>query len=215
MTWVLIFALALAAFGALAWLLRGRKGWEAVAAALLLGIAGYGLQGSPGQPGAPKPPAQDVASNPAELVKARQALSGKGAVASDNWIVVGDALARNGEYANAAAVLLGAVEKDPRNGEAWLAMANALTAHADGQLTPASLYAFRHAGDAAPDNPGPPFFLGLALAQSGRLAEARQIWTELLQRSAADAPWRPDLENRLKQLDAFIAARDGAPQQER
>lgn len=213
MTWVLAFLLALLAFGVLALLLKApRKGWEAIGAALLLGIAGYGLQGNPSLAGAPKPPAQTIADNPAALVEARKSLSGQEGQPSDNWIVVGDAFARNGQYANAASVLLGAVEKDPRNGEAWLAMANALVSHADGQLTPASLYAFQRAATAAPDNPGPPFFLGLALAQSGRLAEARQLWGELLQRSPPDAPWRSDLEMRIGRLDEFIAARAQAPQ---
>lgn len=208
MSWVVAFLLATTAFCALAFLLKApRKGWEAIGAALLLGIAGYGLQGSPGLVGAPKPPAQTISDDPAALVEARKNLSGKGAVPSDNWVVVGDALARNGQYANAASVLLGAVEKDPRNGEAWLAMANALVGHADGLLTPASLYAFRHAAEAAPDNPGPPFFLGLALAQSGRLAEARQLWAQLLERTPPDAPWRADLEMSLARLDEFIASR--------
>jgi cytochrome c-type biogenesis protein CcmH len=213
MTWVVTFVLAALAFCALAFLLKApRSGWEAIGAALLLGIAGYGLQGSPGLAGAPKLAAETVAANPAALVEARQHLSGRRGVAGDNWLVVGDALARNGQYANAASVLLGAVEKDPRNGEAWLAMANALVSHADGQLTPASLYAFQHASEAAPGNPGPPFFLGLALAQSGRLTEARQLWGELLTRTPADAPWRADLETRIARLDEFIAAREQAPQ---
>lgn len=208
MIWLLVIALAGAAF-ALAFLLKAsRKGWEAIGAALLLGIAGYGLQGSPGTAGAPKPPAQTVANNPAALVEARRSLSGEASLPGDNWIVVADAFARNGQYANAASVLAGAVEKDPRNGEAWLAMANALVSHADGQLTPAALYAFQHAANAAPDNPGPPFFLGLALAQSGRLAEARRLWGELLARTPPDAPWRADLETRLGRLDAFIAERE-------
>lgn len=212
MTWVFVFLLAVLAF-ALAFLLKApRKGWEAIGAALLLGIAGYGLQGHPGMAGAPKAPAQTVANNPAALVEARKSLSGEASVAGDNWIVVADAFARNGQYANASSVLLGAVEKDPRNGEAWLAMANALVSHADGQLTPAALYAFQHSASAAPDNPGPPFFLGLALAQSGRLAEARRLWGELLERTPADAPWRADLETRIARLDAFIAERGQAPQ---
>jgi cytochrome c-type biogenesis protein CcmH len=208
MIWLLVLLLAVVAFCALAFVLKApRKGWEAIGAALLLGIAGYGLQGKPSVAGAPKPPAQTIADDPAALVKARQGLSGQQGVASDQWLVVADALARNGQYANAASVLLGAVEKNPRNGEAWLAMANALVSHADGQLTPASLYAFQQASTASPENPGPPFFLGLALAQSGRLAEARSLWAELLKRSPPDAPWRADLEERLAKLDEFIATR--------
>jgi len=213
MSWPLVLLLAIFAFIVLAFVLQApRGGWEAIGAALLLGIAGYGLQGSPGLPGAPKPPAETVAGNSDALVRERKSLSGKGEIAADNWVVIADGLARNGQYANAAAILLGAVEKDPGNGEAWLAMANALVSHAEGQLTPASLHAFRQAAAAAPDNPGPPFFLGLALAQSGRLAEARELWNRLLESTPPDAPWRSDLEMRLRRLDEFIAAQGRAQQ---
>jgi cytochrome c-type biogenesis protein CcmH len=212
MTWVFVFLLAALAFCVIAWLLKApRSGWEAIGAALLFGIAGYGLQGSPGLAGAPKPAAERLSGDPAALVEARRGLSGDKQLPADNWLVVGDALARNGQYANAASVLLGAVKKEPRNGEAWLAMANALVGHADGQLTPAALFAYHHAAEVAPHNPGPPFFLGLALAQSGRLAEARQLWGDLLEHTPADAPWRSDLEMRIARLDAFIASRGQAP----
>ena len=66
------------------------------------------------------------------------------------------------------------------------------------------------AGETAPDSPGPPFFLGLALAQSGRLDDARALWFDLLQRSPADAPWRAGLQERLGQLDALIGRRNQA-----
>ena len=208
MTWFFVFLLAALAFCVMAWLLKApRSGWEAIGAALLLGIAGYALQGSPGLAGAPKVAAESISSDPAALVDARRNLSGSKQLPADNWLVVGDALARNGQYANAASVLLGAVEKNPHNGEAWLAMANALVGHADGQLTPAALFSYRHAAEVAPDNPGPPFFLGLALAQTGRLAEARQLWGDLLKHTPADAPWRADLESRIARLDEFMASR--------
>jgi cytochrome c-type biogenesis protein CcmH len=86
-------------------------------------------------------------------------------------------------------------------------MANALVSHADQRLSPAAILAFRRAQNAAPDNPGPPFFLGLALAQSGRLQEGRAIWAELLARTPQGAPWRADLTDKVGQLDRFIAER--------
>lgn len=206
MTWALVILTALAAF-ALAVLLRApRKGWEAIGAALLVGIAGYAFQASPGLPGAPKQAAEQAAKSGAALVEARQQLaqaqaSGQGL---NRWMVIGDALARNGQYGEAAGVILGAVERDPKNADAWLAMANALVGHAEGNLTPAAFYAYGRAAQADPAHPGPPFFLGLGLAQSGKLAEARGLWAELLARSPKDAPWRADLAERLQRLDAFI-----------
>jgi len=206
MTWAIALALAAAAFFVMAFILKApRNGWEMLGAALLLGIAGYGFQASPGLSGAPKKAAQKIASSRTDLVKARGAVSDGKISPTNNWVVIADGLARNGQFANAAAVLLGAVEDDPENADAWLALANALVAHADGQLTPASLFAFRHASESEPESPGPPFFLGLALAQSGRFAEARGLWAELLERTPEDAPWRSDLEIRLGQLDSLMA----------
>jgi cytochrome c-type biogenesis protein CcmH len=212
MSWALAVLLAVVAFCVVAFVLRApRRGWEAIGAALLLGIAGYGLQASPGLPGSPKPPAETVSGDAGSMVEARRLLQGEGAALGDDRVVIADALARHGQYANAAAMLRAAVEKNPHNAEAWLALANALVSHADGLLSPASLFAFRKAGEAEPDHPGPPFFLGLALAQSGRLGEARALWAELLERSASDAPWRPDLEARLARLDQFIPGQEAAP----
>jgi cytochrome c-type biogenesis protein CcmH len=211
MGWVVAIVLALGAFAALVWAFKvPRQGWEAIGTALLVGLAGFAYQASPDQEGAPKQPVQRADTVGKALVEARLQLSGKGgAVASNRWVVIADAMARNGQYAEAAGVVLGAVEKEPDNAEAWLALANNLTAHAEGNLTPAALYAYGRAGQADPADPGPPFFLGLALATSGKLAEGRALWADLLERSPADAPWRGDLEARIKGLDAFIAEQAG------
>lgn len=211
MIWLLVVLLALASFMVIAFLFKApRKGWEAVGAALLVGIAGYAIQANPAQPGAPKTAAQQVSSDGAALVKARQQLAQAGSSGANSWMVIGDALARNGQYADAASVLLGAVRHDPNNADGWLAVANSLVSHAEGTLSPAAIYAYRRAGSVNPDHPGPPFFLGLALAQNGRLEEARQIWADLLANSPKDAPWRTDLADRLTRLDAVVAAQGKA-----
>ena len=206
MTWVMVLGLALLAFVIAAFVLKApRPGWEAIGATLLLGIAGYGLQAHPGMPGAPKPAQQRIVADTAALVDARGEVTESGIPQNNRWIIVADGLARNGQYANAAQVLRGALAEEPDNAEAWLALGNVLVAHADGMLTPAALHAFQKAADADPEHPGPPFFLGMALAQSGQLTQAREVWAELLARSPQDAPWRADLESRLEQLDRFIA----------
>lgn len=213
MTWVIVIGLALLVFGLIAFVLRApRASWEVIGAALLLGIAGYALQGRPDQPGAPKAPAETIASKGEAGVAERQKL-GLGADMNDKHLVIADALARHAQFADAAEVLRGAVEKDPANAEAWLAMGNALVGHAEGTISPASIYAYGRAASTAPDSPGPPFFLGMALIQSGRLSEGRGVWADLLARSPKDAPWRGDLEKRLAELDSFIAGQPtgGAP----
>ena len=213
MGWFLAIVLAAAAFAIMAFVLRApRRGWEAIGAALLLGIAGYGLQAHASLAGSPRQPAERDTNGAAALVEVRQALAGRVGPSGDSWTMIADGLARHGQYADAAGVLLGAVEHNPGNGEAWLALANALVGHAEGTLTPAALYAYRHAAHAAPDQPGPPFFLGLALAQSGRFGEARAQWAGLLARTPADTPWRADLAARLQLLDALVAAQQRAQQ---
>lgn len=212
MTWVVVILLALVAFSA-TMLLRKRpgSGSEAILAALFLGLAGYAAQSHPSLPGSPTTP-RDFSTGNSAGVAARQKLSEEPQGGGDKWLVIADAMARNGRFADAAMVLLGSVKNDPKNSAAWLAMANALVSHADGNLSPAAILAFRRAGEAAPADPGPPFFLGLALAQSGRAQEGRTVWADLLARTPADAPWRADLVSRLQEIDAFIAERSaGAP----
>jgi cytochrome c-type biogenesis protein CcmH len=209
--WVLASGLAIAAFLTVAVLFKTpRRGWGAIGAALLLGIAGYALQGSPGQPGAPRQ-AQAVFSDGSAMVTARQALSVDGSAMASSWQVIADGMARRGQYGNAAEVLRGATRANPQDAQAWLAMGNALVAHAGGNLTPAALIAFRRAAAVAPDHPGPPFFLGLALAQNGQLGEGRALWADLLAKAPADAPWRVDLAKRLAALDAYIAGQQARP----
>ena len=207
MSWIIAIALALVAFAVLAFVCKVPvRLWSAVAAALALGLAGYATQASPDLAGAPKQSTQKGMSGPDASVESRNKLSERGIPSNNQWLIIADGLARNGQYADAAQVLVGAIDDDPKNAEAWLALANSLVAHADGMLTPASQYAYRKAAEAAPDSPGPPFFLGMAMVQSGRLNDARRLWGELLARSAPDAPWRAELEGNLARLDALIAA---------
>ncbi len=196
--------MALAAFLAMSLLMKQpRSGREAIGAALFLGIAGYAAQSHPLLPGSPTA-SRETVSGDTDAIAARQKLASS-PPGTDKWLVIADGMARHGQFADAATVLRGSVEQNPKNGDAWLAMANALVSHADQRLSPAAILAFRRAEDAAPGNPGPPFFFGLALAQSGRLQEARATWARLLARSPADAPWRSDLILRLQQLDQIIA----------
>ncbi len=211
MTWVWIIGLAVASFLALVFVFKApRQGWEAIGAAFALGIAGFASQASVALPGAPKQAQERTDKSGAALVEARRELASETAMANqpNRWMVIADALSRNGQFGDAAGVVLGAVEKDPKNADAWLSLANNLVAHADGNLTPAAQYAYRRAAVADPQHPGPAFFMGLALAGSGKLREGRALWAELLARAPVDAPYRADLEERLKRLDAFIAMQD-------
>lgn len=214
MIWAMAFALALAVFTVLALVLKVlRGGWTTLAAALVLGLAGFAAQSSGGQPGAPKDYRESLFQNPGMIVEVRQELLGKDRPLGSNQLVIADAMVRHGQFSDAASVLLGAVERNPRDSEAWLSLGNALVGHADGGLSPAALYAYRQSSAADPASPGAPFFLGLALAQSGRLDEGRELWAGLLANATSDAPWRNSVAMRLERLDELIAVRNAQARQ--
>lgn len=209
MTWLLVILAAAAVFGAMVLVFQlPRTGWEWVAAALLVGIAGYALQGHPGMAGAPKPAIENLAAADEELLKQRQNM-GEAFGRGQSWLIIADGMSRRGQYASAAEVLRKGIQESPRDADLWVALGNALVAHSDGFISPAAQFAFQRAATLSPEHPGPPFFMGLALAQSGRLAEARTIWAQLLARAPEGAPWKSDLEARLARLDAMIG--QGAP----
>jgi len=208
-TWLLVLLAAVSVFAALVLVLKlPRSGWEWVGAALLAGIAGYALQGHPGLAGAPKPPAETLASADESLLKQRQDM-GTAFGQGQTWLIIADGMSRRGQFASAAQVLRTGIRQSPRDPDLWIALGNALVAHGEGFISPAAQFAFQRAATLSPQHPGPPFFLGLALAQSGRLAEARTLWAELLARAPDAAPWRQDLQGRLARLDAMIAQQGG------
>ena len=43
--------------------------------------------------------------------------------------------------------------------------------------------------------------MGLAYAQAGQLDRAESVWRALLDRSPANASWRPELEQRLVEIE--------------
>ena len=203
MIWLLLIALALFIAIAGMWLFRvPRSLWAIPGVALALGLAGYAWQGRPDMPGAPKADALVKDVDGTGMVAVRQSFA-NGTPSSD-YLIISDGFARRGDFAKAAGVLRGAVRKNPQDSQAWLAMANALVEQADGQLSPASLYAYRRAGEAAPQDAAPSFFLGVAMIRAGRLIEAHQLWSESLRKTPADAPWRGELEQRIAALEELM-----------
>lgn len=210
MTWVVILLVAAAVFGVMAFVLKmPRAGWELSGAALFIGIAGYALQGHPAMPGAPKAPVENKRAADEAMIKQRQQM-GDSFAKGQSWLILADGLARQGQYGAAADILRKGAEQFPNDADIWVSMGNALVGHSDGLITPSAQFAFQKAATIAPDHPGPPFFMGLALAQSGRLAEARAIWAELLERSPAEAPYRTDLSERVARIDSMLAMAAGS-----
>lgn len=209
MIWGLILLMLALVLGALVFIGKvPRAGWEPLGAALLLALAGYAFQGKPDVPAAPRAPDEAASAEGAAAIAARQALSANqtpGMNGGNHWLITADALLRHGQFADAANLLRGAVEADPKDSDAWLGIGNALMGHAQGQLSPAALLAYGRAAQADPAAPGPPFFLGLAYARQGRFDLAQVMWRGLLARTPADAPWRARVEGALARVERIEA----------
>lgn len=190
---LLLIVLCLAAL----WLLRVRgAGLTAAAAALLLGGAGYALQGSPSLPGAP---AENMeARNVLPLTDARHAFFGDFTPA-EPWLRMSEALARDGKSVEAVGILQNAVKRYPGDAQLWIGLGNALVDHGHG-LSPAAELAYKRAEQVAPGHPAAPFFYGLALARSGDRDGAVTLWKQILAKAPPNASWRPLVEQGIAAL---------------
>lgn len=213
MTWIAVIGLAVIVFAIAAFGFRLSKGlWTSLAAALGFGLAGYALQASPEMPSAPKSNAEQSEQQDFDIVEARREFVAQGDRSGSEMLVVSDAMARRGRYAEAAQMLEGVTRENPQDFEAWLAQAIALTEHADGALSQASLYAFQRASNVKPANLAPGYFLGVSLVRQGRLMEARQVWRETMDGASVDAEGRAGMEDRLARLEAMLGAMQAGQQ---
>ena len=207
MGWLILLVLALAAFAAI-WRF-GRldpAGVQLLAAALLLALAGYAWQGRPGLGGSPRPPPEAQALPDSVFARMRQDMLGRFDTA-DRWLTIAEGFQRRGDTRGGAGLIRSALREHPDNSILWIGYGNALVIHSGGLITPAAQLAFERAAQLAPDHPAPRFFFGLALAQSGRLAEAERLWRELLASAPPDAGWKAGVEAQLQQLEQARAMR--------
>ena len=196
--WLLVFAVAT---GLGLWRIGklDRGGLELVGAALCLALAGYAWQGSPSAPGHPLEAADaaDSGEVPANLRKTfASSMNAEG-----QWLALADALVQAGRPRAAVSMLSEAARKAPENPDIWVGLGNALVVHGGGQMSPAAQFAFERAATISPNHPGPPFFVGLGLAQAGKAEEAGEVWRGLLARAPEGAPWKADLEARLAEIN--------------
>ncbi len=220
MTWLIALLAAVAAFAVAVLVFRlPRAAWTSLAAALVFGLAGYTLQASPAIPGAPKDLTQERYVDEWEVIPSRQLLIGSDEKSRDPTLITADAFARNGQFENASVFYRNIVTRNPQDFEAWVALGNALAEQADGNLTQASVYAYRQANLLRPNSPAPGYFLGLSLIRQGRMMEARSVWREALDdmatgatgEAAPDDERRVFLAGRVERLDTMLQQMGAVP----
>jgi cytochrome c-type biogenesis protein CcmH/NrfG len=205
LTWGAVLLLTLG-LGAL--VLRGslnqRSRVVIVTAVLALGLAGYALDGKPGLAASPAPRmTADRASTSAFEASRKALLANAGDVGA--WLTFSDALVREGRSEDAIDGLQAAIKTMPDNADLWVGLGQAMTMHAGGFVTPAARLAFDRASVLDPENPAPQYFLGLAWLQAGDVKTALAAWEALRAKSPADAPWVPDLDQKIAAAKMMMA----------
>jgi cytochrome c-type biogenesis protein CcmH len=201
MGWGILAALTLVAF-ALLWRFAQlpRYALELTAAAALLGVAGYAWLGNPSEAGTSIEARDAPGKLDPSITASRQNMMGKFGTQAQ-WLDYADTMLKMGQTQMAVLAMRSGIRDNPRDPELWVGLGNALVAHGNGLVSPAARFAYARAAQLSPNHPGPPFFLGAALAQEGKVDEAVVMWKALLARSPKDAPWRADLENRLASIE--------------
>jgi len=206
MGWVQFLFVALVLFAALWRFARlDAATLQFLGAALLLALAGYAWQGRPALEGRPKPPPERQRLADSAFAQTREEMLGTFDNAA-RWLGMAESYQRGGDTRGGVDIIRSGLRRHPRDPDLWVGLGSALVLHADGMMTPAAELAFRRAEQIAPGHPGPRFFYGLALAQSGRFDEAERLWREVLASAPADASWRPMVEERLAMIERARAA---------
>ncbi|WP_338504363.1 cytochrome c biogenesis factor [Sphingomonas kaistensis] len=208
MGWLWLFLL-LAATAAGLWVagrLRGAA-LQVTLAALMLGAAGYALQGEPDLPGAPR---EGVLSRPAlPLTEARQAMLGR-FTAGERYLLIADSFARRGNTTEELGAIRAGLKAYPDNLALKIGLANALVDHAQ-MMTPAAELAFERARQAAPKHPAPLFFEGLARARSGDLERGLQLFRSALTLTPEGTSYRPMIEQGVTLVSNTLAEQQAGP----
>jgi len=203
MTGILILLiLAAVSLGAL-WALRVRGPLLTfAAAALMVGGAGYALQGRPGLAGAPAN--GSAATQYLPVANARHMLMGQ-FTKSEHWMIIADSFSSRGKTEDAVGLIQSGLRGNPEDYTLWVGLGNALVDHS-GVMTPAAELAFARAEKLAPWSPAPKFFHALALLRSGHREAALKEWRALLASAPAEAEWRPLVEDGVAMLERGQAA---------
>jgi cytochrome c-type biogenesis protein CcmH len=211
--WIIMTAMAATTFVALVYFGKlPRKTWEAVAAAGVLAMSGYALQGRPDAAGAPAAasPGKNQTAEALILMRSEMDLTFSSA---RPYLILSDAYARDGNYQFAASYIRSGIKKNPNEADLWAGLGLQLLLASDGQMSPPAKYAFDKARSLAPNRPAPDYFEGLTALFDGKIDVALNQWQRLIDHAGKDAKWKPRLESQVKGLQAMQASLANRPSQ--
>lgn len=115
------------------------------------------------------------------------------------WTILARAMARMGEWREAAAAFGNVARLAPNDIDVKAAYAETLVNVADGKVGPDALKLLRDVQAAAPNDPRALYYLALARSQDGDLKGALADWRTLVAATPADAPWLPVVRARIEE----------------
>lgn len=201
--WFIIIPAALLLCAAAIWLGRlPRKIWELFAAFIVLGLAGYAIQGSADLSSSPGVKMQRDDETATALIDMRAEMAPTFASAK-RWTTLGDSLAKKGNYPLAMAVVNAGLKERPENADLWAALGLYSMLANEGRIGPPSQFAFDKARENRETLAAPDYFEGLDALIDGRLLDTLKKWDAALKNAPKDSKWGPRLQ---EQLDGLTAA---------
>ena len=208
------------------------RGRPAAALVLALVVASgavgvYILNGSPGMPGQPLASRdlderrEDRERQARQLAELEEQARQDPPASAEFWFSLGRLRAQVIGPGEAAAAFREGLARNPDDPMLMAALGEVLVEASEGTVTPAAKELFTAVRAQAPNQPQALFYLGMAAAQAGDDRVALERWGRLLETGAADAPWRPSVEQQFRRVaeragvdaDAMLAERQGtAPQ---
>lgn len=203
--WVALALLAFASLALIGWFVRKSKGlWQAAAAALLLGMTGYALQGRPALPSAPAKSLSAKEDAAVQLVEMRADMD-QSFGSAKRWLITADSFAKQGDYKLSASYIQAGLRQNPQDPDLWSALGLQLMLASDGQMSPPAQLAFDKAREIRPNYPAPYYFAGLARLFGGDLNGAILLWEKALSLATPKAKWKQRLESQLQAAKALQA----------
>jgi cytochrome c-type biogenesis protein CcmH len=176
--------------------------WQIGAAAILLAMTGYVLQGRPSLPSSPGKAIEAKRDAAEALILMRADMDQSFGIAK-KWLVTADSFSRVGDHRLSAAYIQSGLSKYPKDADLWSALGVQLMLASEGQMSQPARLAFDKAHQNWPQHPAPEYFQGLAELFAGNAPSAVSRWEKLLETASPKAKWRPRLESQLAALKAL------------
>lgn len=195
--WIALGLLAVVSLAGLVVLGRLQKGyWQIAAAAVLLGMTGYALQGRPSVQSAPGKALAAKEDAAIQLVEMRadmdQSFGG-----AKRWLVTADSFAKQGDYKLSASYIQSGLKQNPQDPDLWSALGLQLMLASNGEMSPPAQLAFDKARAIRPNYPSPYYFAGLSRLFRGDVGGAILFWEKTLSLATPNAKWKSRLESQL------------------